>query len=206
LELRRRVHIWDEDPPYPLFREPGDSVPGDWRGRVPEGFPPVASYVLSFEKYTEKEWSLLADGIHPVYARRYVNRGDIIGGGASGCWPEPRDEYRHEWLTASLEGTDVPALPLYETVDIKWTGGRQPWSRRTRMAVENLYDDFRAWRDALHARGLLTDRARRTVRPKIELKVVDRRRYQRDPLPPFPEIPFDPKVPERHPPSVRGDV
>lgn len=28
LELRRRVRIWDEDPPYPPFRRPGDSVPG----------------------------------------------------------------------------------------------------------------------------------------------------------------------------------
>lgn len=28
IELARRVRIWDEDPPYPPFRGPGDSVPG----------------------------------------------------------------------------------------------------------------------------------------------------------------------------------
>jgi len=109
-------------------------------------------------------------------------------------------------LAAFLEGVDLPDLPVLATLDVKWSGGRQPWVRNTTRAVETVHAAFRAWRDALHTRGLLTDEDRRTVRPRIDLEVFDERRLKRQPLPPFPEVPFDPQVHERRRPRPRAGL
>jgi len=206
LELARLVRIGDEDPPYARFGRPGACVPGDSVRRVPIGYPPVGRHSLSFERYEWGEWTTLCDGVHPVYVRRTVSSGGRLWDSCVDSFPDPREEYRREWLEAYLEGADVPDLPAFATLDVKWTGGRQTWTRRTTRAVEQLHAAFRAWRDALYARGLLTDEDRRTVRPQLELEVVDWRRLKRHPLPPFPDVPFDPRVRERRPPPRRKGV
>ena len=206
MELRRRVRIWDQDPPYPPFRAPGAGVPGDGFFRIPESFPPVGQHGLSFEPSEPSAWTALSEGPRPVYTCRFVTYRGLLGFGGTGEWPEPRDQYRHEWLTELLGGAEVPEMPLFATIDIKWSGGRQPWIRNTTRAIEDLHARFRAWRDALHARGLLTDAMRRAVRPKIDLDVHDERRLKRQSLPLFPVLPFEPRVPPRTRPRCRGAI
>lgn len=199
LELRRWVRIWDRDPPYPVVLPPTAHVPGDGIFRVPDRYPPVAGYALSFTASGRNASQCISQGRRSVYARRTVTHGDEIGLCATGRSPDPRHEVRHAWLRSFLGKAKVPALPFFATIDVRWTGGRQPWTRQTTRAVEALHGAFRTWRDVLHARGLITDEDRRTLDPTIRWEILDRRMDRRRPLPPFPDVPFDSRVPEKRP-------
>jgi hypothetical protein len=196
LRLRRDVQIHDDDPPYSPFRRPWDSVPGCGIFRVPPGYPPAAGWGLTFEAGDRE---CVSTGRRPVYAYRNVARDGEVGFGRTGMAPDAMNTYRHEWLTDLLEGADVPPLPIHATIDVKWSGGRQVWRRKTVAAVAGVHDRFRAWRDALFARGLVTEDARRALRPRVTFEVHDRRRHRKHPLPRFPaDLPFDPELPVRH--------
>lgn len=110
-------------------------------------------------------------------------------------WPDPRPAWLHQWLSSFLEGADLPALPPWDTVNVKWTGGDQPWRRQVTRAAEDLHERFRQWRDELFVRGLITAASWRRLTPTIELELRDERADRRRPLPSLPEVVFDPRVP-----------
>jgi len=190
--LERMLRVWDTDGPWPAYGRPSGSVPGDGWERIPEAYPPIPRRWISLRK--SERWSRLVGGPFPVYGTRSVDKGKLIGWPTTGGRRAP-DVARRVWLLDWLGGAKVPDLPQWSVVDVKWSGGRQPWERQVRAVVTDINDRWRAWRDALVVRGLLTaDRCAGLV-PRVKWSVQDKRRLRRRPVPPMPEIVFDPRVP-----------
>ncbi len=190
--LERTLRVWDTDGPYAAFRRPSGAVPGDGFATVPKAYPPMPQRWLSLRSSASR--SRLVGGPYPVYGSRSVHRGKRIGWGDAGGRPAP-DVARRAWLLHWLEGTRVPDLPRWAIVDLKWSGGRLFWVRQAGVAVLDVHDRWRQWRDALVARGLLTRQQCDGLAPNVRWAVLDKRRIRRRPILPMPAVRFAPRIP-----------
>jgi len=93
---------------------------------------------------------------------------------------------RRTWIRPWLADVDLPALPLLSTVDLKWSGEAEDWTRRTQALKAAADHAWRAWRDALVAAGFATKEELAGVRSGVYWKVEDHRRDQAQPLPAMP--------------------
>lgn len=191
-KLERMLRVWDTDGPHPAYRRPSGSVPGDAFATVPQTYPPMPQRWLSLRSSDKR--SRLVGGLFPVYGSRTVHRGKRIGWGITGGRPAP-DMARRAWLLAWLDGAKMPDLPQWAVVDLKWSGGRRFWTRHVGAAVRDVHDRWRQWREALVTRGLLKRQHRKGLVPKVRWTIRDERRVRGRPIPPMPEVRFDPRIP-----------
>ena len=189
LKFRRRLRVWDRYGPYPEYRRPGGSVPGDGGMRVPEGYPPIAMHGLTLRAGTRT--TVLAGGTRPVHAYRGVWTEKRIGFGSV---DQPnRVDCRLEWIAGWLAEPRVPARPRVVApprtgvIDVRLTG-RQPWVREVNAIQKALYDHYWSVVRELMQRGLLREIEAVRLLPSFEFKVVDERKYKRKPLPAFPDL------------------
>lgn len=176
----RLVVFVDDEPREATVRDP---VPppavADWFDEVPEGFPPVPIWRLS-EDRDSRGPERLVDGPRPVFVQRSVHDDELRYGYFPGG--VPRDEARLEWIDA-LRGSTREERPLERVTarSVVFVSGADLLAK-----VRSARDDV-ASRFGTLAAKLLTAEERKTVSPRIETTLVDRRGKREPPLPALPE-------------------
>lgn len=147
------------------------------RIRIPAGWPPLAVYALTERQSADSR--PLAPGLFPVYYERKL----IVttGGRGSSMSSFDRDARRVAYLAQLL---DQPRLPIEPTRarTIRWQDGAS-FRREAGEIVRKCHADYREVLARLVAKKLLTEEARRALRPPIELLVADWRKDKSEPLP-----------------------
>jgi hypothetical protein len=165
---------------------------GDGLVRLPDGFPPYAHYHLWTGRVGGE---LLAHGPHPVYwTRREFPRGGLITG-VDGARLESRT-CSMEWLAGLLD-RPVTKETLPETLSrtIRWRDPEDYLERAT-AARDALLAPWRELVVECLRAGLVTREEARSLRPRLEVVVSDKRAEPRESLPELPADEWRPPAPE----------
>ncbi|MHC4934212.1 MAG: hypothetical protein ACYTGV_18735 [Planctomycetota bacterium] len=153
---------------------------GDGVIRVQEGWPPVARYTLT--RFTGRGAWLLAPGRLPVYVRRTEARSGRRGFG-SVSFSIRKGRCRFEYLEELL-GCEPPIQEDYRAT-VTWQSTRHflTEAMRARYRVLKAFEETKR---ILVAEGLLAPEEAATLRPKLSVRVSDRREAKAPALPDLP--------------------
>jgi len=163
---------------------------GDGRLNVPEGFPPVAIYLLTDRERPDSV--LLADGPRPIRWYRIERKGPRVGFGSVGSRVDFK-ELAREWL-AVLSGIPVKeqGIPETSSTSLVWSDGKTYLKHVTarRDAILARYWKLVA---ALMTKEVLALDEALALKPKVTVTVHDSRKKPGGIE--FPELPAPPERP-----------
>lgn len=155
--------------------------------RVPDGFPPVALYMLTYQQ--EHTTGVVAPRPHPIYYRRWAfEPGDRFRVGSEGMvwdshYGDGRDDCRFAYL-AMLLGERVEDVKFDSKPDreIKWSGPGDYLIYVESVCAQVLeqYDDLVM---RLAAFGLLSHSEYASLNARVHLRINDQREDRGIPLP-----------------------
>jgi hypothetical protein len=146
------------------------------RPRAKNGWPPLAVYAFGcLGDGVQPGAKLLASGPDPVHYHRQVNDNYHVDGvGNCGCGPD-RDLVRQHFLTALLYASpEQPPLLAHVSHTITWQGP-DAYSSDVAAFIAAQQQLFAQLAQRLRQLSLLSETEAATLRPKLQLRIWDRR-------------------------------
>ena len=124
---------------------------------------------------------VLAAGTDAAYYNRVVDN-SYQTAHVCGCNPD-QDLVRQHYLTTLLNGAaDQPPVRAHVSRGIVWQGG-EAYVAEMRTFIEEQQRAFAEMARRMGAAGLLDTENAKTLRPRLEIRILDRRGSQETPLP-----------------------
>ncbi|HUE00196.1 MAG TPA: hypothetical protein VMR62_11540 [Bryobacteraceae bacterium] len=152
------------------------------------GWPPLGVYSFGgCGEHAQAGATLLAGGADPAYYDRQVSA-IYRAGGISGCCHLDQDLVREHYLTALLPASaGEPVLRAHVSHSIVWRGV-EAYRRAMAEVVADQQHVFEEATRRLGERALLSG-DERTLRPALQIFVLDQRASRQSPLPVLDELP-----------------
>lgn len=160
------------------------------RPRAKNGWPPLAVYAFGcLGDSVQPGATLLAPGPDPVHYHRQVNDNYHVDGvGNCGCGPD-RDLVRQHFLTALLYASpEHPPLLAQVSHSIRWQGP-DIYSSDVAAFIAAQQQLFAQLAQRLRQQSLLSETEAATLRPKLQIRIWDRRASPDPALPALAPLP-----------------